>query len=115
MYVKTTERHRGHFSMPNGWRARKVRRFHSLFESSKSPSRLPTESAPQYPSRLKNTKLIDLSRGGDNSSIGLQGIDDRIVMYFTSLRGIPQTYQDCYAVRMIFRGAAERAAEHCGW
>ncbi|KAA8537321.1 hypothetical protein F0562_026992 [Nyssa sinensis] len=30
--------------------------------------------------------------------------EDRIVVYFTSLRGIRRTYEDCYAVRMIFRG-----------
>ncbi|GAB2295590.1 hypothetical protein Dimus_029750 [Dionaea muscipula] len=30
--------------------------------------------------------------------------EDRIVLYFTSLRGIRRTYEDCCAVRMIFRG-----------
>ncbi|EEF33225.1 electron transporter, putative [Ricinus communis] len=30
--------------------------------------------------------------------------DDKIVLYFTSLRGIRKTYEDCCAVRMIFRG-----------
>lgn len=30
--------------------------------------------------------------------------DDRIVLYFTSLRGIRRTYEDCCYVRMIFRG-----------
>ncbi|KAF5944989.1 hypothetical protein HYC85_015217 [Camellia sinensis] len=29
---------------------------------------------------------------------------DKIVVYFTSLRGIRRTYEDCCAVRMIFRG-----------
>ncbi|KAF8043753.1 hypothetical protein BT93_A1923 [Corymbia citriodora subsp. variegata] len=36
-----------------------------------------------------------------NSSLGG---DDRVVLYFTSLRGIRKTYEDCRAVRMIFRG-----------
>ncbi|MEI4856002.1 glutaredoxin domain-containing protein, partial [Klebsiella pneumoniae] len=27
-----------------------------------------------------------------------------MVVYFTSLRGVRRTYEDCYAVRMIFRG-----------
>ncbi|KAI3408791.1 Glutaredoxin domain-containing protein [Psidium guajava] len=40
-----------------------------------------------------------------NSSLGKE---DRVVLYFTSLRGIRQTYEDCRAVRMIFR--ALRAA-----
>ncbi|KAL9261206.1 hypothetical protein AKJ16_DCAP08823 [Drosera capensis] len=34
----------------------------------------------------------------------LEGCEDRIVLYFTSLRGIRRTYEDCCAVRMIFRG-----------
>ncbi|XP_056158899.1 uncharacterized protein At5g39865-like isoform X1 [Syzygium oleosum] len=36
-----------------------------------------------------------------NSSLGRE---DRVVLYFTSLRGIRKTYEDCRAVRMIFRG-----------
>ncbi|XP_050230322.1 uncharacterized protein At5g39865 [Mercurialis annua] len=32
------------------------------------------------------------------------GKDEKIVVYFTSLRGIRKTYEDCCAVRMIFRG-----------
>ncbi|CAL5431131.1 unnamed protein product [Camellia sinensis] len=34
----------------------------------------------------------------------LQGSEDKIVLYYTSLRGIRRTYEDCCAVRMIFRG-----------
>ncbi|XAR69608.1 hypothetical protein NMG60_11001263 [Bertholletia excelsa] len=34
----------------------------------------------------------------------LPGTEDRIVLYYTSLRGIRRTYEDCCAVRMIFRG-----------
>ncbi|XP_022766597.1 uncharacterized protein At5g39865 [Durio zibethinus] len=30
--------------------------------------------------------------------------ENRIVLYFTSLRGIRKTYEDCCSVRMIFRG-----------
>ncbi|XP_062112022.1 uncharacterized protein At3g28850 [Humulus lupulus] len=30
--------------------------------------------------------------------------EDKIVIYFTSLRGIRKTYEDCCSVRMIFRG-----------
>ncbi|GAB2225608.1 hypothetical protein Droror1_Dr00006405 [Drosera rotundifolia] len=30
--------------------------------------------------------------------------EDRIVFYYTSLRGIRRTYEDCCVVRMIFRG-----------
>ncbi|CAK9185904.1 unnamed protein product [Ilex paraguariensis] len=34
----------------------------------------------------------------------LKGTEDRIVLYHTSLRGIRKTFEDCGAVRMIFRG-----------
>ncbi|PON98830.1 Thioredoxin-like fold containing protein [Trema orientale] len=34
----------------------------------------------------------------------LPGTEDRIVVYLTSLRGIRRTFEDCYAVQMIFRG-----------
>lgn len=34
----------------------------------------------------------------------MPGADDKIVIYFTSLRGVRRTYEDCYTVRMIFRG-----------
>ncbi|KAK3446587.1 hypothetical protein EUGRSUZ_A02264 [Eucalyptus grandis] len=36
-----------------------------------------------------------------NSSLGRE---DRVVLYFTSLRGIRKTFEDCRAVKMIFRG-----------
>ncbi|KAF5737650.1 glutaredoxin family protein [Tripterygium wilfordii] len=34
----------------------------------------------------------------------LPGTENKIVLYFTSLRGIRKTFEDCCAVRMIFRG-----------
>ncbi|XP_058204527.1 uncharacterized protein At5g39865 [Rhododendron vialii] len=34
----------------------------------------------------------------------LTGTEDRVVLYYTSLRGIRRTYEDCCDVRMIFRG-----------
>jgi len=34
----------------------------------------------------------------------LPGTEDRVVVYYTSLRGIRRTYEDCSDVRMIFRG-----------
>lgn len=39
-----------------------------------------------------------------NSWYCLPGCEDKIVIYFTSLRGIRKTYEDCCSVRMIFRG-----------
>ncbi|XP_042510399.1 uncharacterized protein At5g39865-like [Macadamia integrifolia] len=39
-----------------------------------------------------------------DSRIRLPGADDKIVVFFTSLRGIRRTYEDCSAVRNILRG-----------
>ncbi|CAL0328762.1 unnamed protein product [Lupinus luteus] len=52
--------------------------------------------------KLKSTKLQSNFESSDQ--IRLPGTEDRIVLYFTSLRGIRRTYEDCYSVRMIFRG-----------
>ncbi|CAL0303575.1 unnamed protein product [Lupinus luteus] len=53
--------------------------------------------------KLKSTKLQGLLDSSCDQ-IRLPGTGDRIVLYFTSLRGIRRTYEDCYAVRMIFKG-----------
>lgn len=45
-----------------------------------------------------------MSHSFSNSWYHLPGTEDKIVIYFTSLRGIRKTYEDCCAVRMIFRG-----------
>lgn len=66
----------------------------SLFKSKTLKS---TESTSG--SSLKSSKSID-----SVPVIKLPGTEDRIVVYFTSLRGIRRTYEDCYAVRMILRG-----------
>ncbi|XP_061351377.1 uncharacterized protein At5g39865-like [Gastrolobium bilobum] len=55
---------------------------------------------PLFPNNPKSTKLLDSLSSG----IRLPGTEDRIVLYFTSLRGIRRTYEDCYAVRSILRG-----------
>ncbi|XP_010273192.1 PREDICTED: uncharacterized protein At5g39865-like [Nelumbo nucifera] len=39
-----------------------------------------------------------------DNRIRLPGTEDRIVLYFTSLRGIRRTYEDCCTVRTIFKG-----------
>ncbi|KAL3533628.1 hypothetical protein ACH5RR_007149 [Cinchona calisaya] len=40
----------------------------------------------------------------NKSDIYFSGAEDRVVLYYTSLRGIRKTYEDCCTVRMIFRG-----------
>ncbi|PSS19138.1 Thioredoxin-like fold protein [Actinidia chinensis var. chinensis] len=68
-----------------------------MFESTKSPTSVLDESQPES----KSSKLLGPV---DDSSIRLVDTEDRIVVYFTSLRGIRRTYEDCCAVRMILSG-----------
>ncbi|EXC11700.1 Uncharacterized protein L484_020750 [Morus notabilis] len=87
----------------------KVKKLCSIFESAKTPS---SEEQPpqqsQFSSKLKPSKSIghDFRAPSflNSSTLRLPGTEDRIVVYLTSLRGIRRTYEDCYAVRMIFRG-----------
>ena len=87
----------------------KVKKLCSLFESSKNSAKIVEQQPIPSPSKLKPTKSIgqdswvssDYNR---DSCIRLPGTEDRIVLYFTSLRGIRRTHEDCYSVRMIFRG-----------
>ncbi|MCL7042889.1 hypothetical protein MKW94_018058 [Papaver nudicaule] len=39
-----------------------------------------------------------------DEKVRLKGAEDRIVLYYTSLRGIRRTFEDCYTVRSIFKG-----------
>ncbi|KAI6675970.1 hypothetical protein NL676_036766 [Syzygium grande] len=78
----------------------KVRRLRSLFESAKSPSRGADEAqtvAAHAPSKLKPAKSVDCVYD-HGCSFRLPGTEDRIVVYFTSLRGVRRTFEDCYAV-----------------
>ncbi|GKU91314.1 hypothetical protein SLEP1_g5203 [Rubroshorea leprosula] len=90
----------------------KVKKLCTLFESGKS-SKAPVVNEPQSQFQTQlSTRVLRPSRSigytgfpsFNNSLIRLPGTEDRIVVYFTSLRGIRRTYEDCYAVRMIFRG-----------
>ncbi|XVF24438.1 hypothetical protein REPUB_Repub13aG0127900 [Reevesia pubescens] len=84
----------------------KVKKLCSLFESSKSSLSTPKDPSPKRV--LRPTKSIgyssSFSSSFNNPLIRLPGTEDRIVVYLTSLRGVRRTYEDCYAVRMIFRG-----------
>ncbi|CAN6561883.1 unnamed protein product [Malus baccata var. baccata] len=85
----------------------KVKKLCSFFETEKPVSRNPDESK-SLTVKLRPSKSMALSKSMAPDfrilSIRLPGTDDRIVVYFTSLRGVRRTYEDCYAVRMIFRG-----------
>ncbi|RAL48645.1 hypothetical protein DM860_000965 [Cuscuta australis] len=76
-------------------------------------ARVSTE--PISPDSVVNTwelmeGLEDNENSGSNSALEFVehspkgGREDRIVVYYTSLRGIRKTYEDCCDVRMIFRG-----------
>lgn len=96
----------------------KVRKLCSIFESPKrSSTPLNQQHFPsQSTAPTKSTKL--LLTASDSSSFvpkntpfpvsdslfKLPGTEDRVVIYFTSLRGIRKTFHDCHSVRMIFRG-----------
>uniref|UniRef100_A0A2P2IMX3 Uncharacterized protein At5g39865 n=1 Tax=Rhizophora mucronata TaxID=61149 RepID=A0A2P2IMX3_RHIMU len=96
----------------------KVKKLCNLFESSKSLKLITDESQSQSQLQTQTSSLNNKLRsmksmgpdyirypfGFSNCSIQLLGTEDRIVIYFTSLRGVRRTYEDCYAVRMIFRG-----------
>ncbi|KAE8683172.1 monoglyceride lipase-like [Hibiscus syriacus] len=84
----------------------KVKQLCNLFESSKSSSNSasPKEISPKVALRPSKSIAYSFSSSFNNSLIRLAGTEDRIVVYLTSLRGIRRTYEDCYAVKMIFRG-----------
>ncbi|XP_045799527.1 uncharacterized protein At3g28850-like [Trifolium pratense] len=86
-------------------RGRVVKKLCSFFEPAQEESLFINKPKPlkstesTSDSSVKSLKLIDSS-----PIVKLPGTEDRIVLYFTSLRGIRRTYEDCYAVRMILRG-----------
>ncbi|KAH7536655.1 uncharacterized protein At5g39865 [Ziziphus jujuba] len=93
----------------------KVKKLCNIFETAKPPALPPTTDdeppqSQQPTSKLKSTKSMGHELRFSNiwnpvsSMIRLPGTEDRIVVYLTSLRGIRRTYEDCYSVRMIFRG-----------
>lgn len=84
----------------------KVKKLCNLFESNKSSSSSSSTAKHVDDALVKLAKPVrSLSLCFNESSmIKLPGTQDRIVVYLTSLRGIRRTFEDCYAVRTIFRG-----------
>lgn len=90
----------------------KVKKLRNIFEASKSPKSILSDAQSQLimqASKLKSVKSMGpeynrYSFGYHDTGIRLPGTEDRIVVYFTSLRGVRRTHEDCYSVRMIFRG-----------
>ncbi|KAI3682345.1 hypothetical protein L1987_82272 [Smallanthus sonchifolius] len=51
--------------------------------------------------------VTDIDTNTDNDTdtpLCLSGCEDRIVLYYTSLRGIRKTYEDCCEIRLILKG-----------
>ncbi|KAI5410839.1 uncharacterized protein At5g39865 [Lathyrus oleraceus] len=106
-------------SMKSSIRGRMVKKLCNLFESSptKSEPRPASKlgSEPRAPSRL-GSESRSASKLGSESGSGaklgwesgmlfrLEGGEERIVVYLTSLRGIRRTFEDCNAVKMILKG-----------
>ncbi|KAL0387822.1 UNVERIFIED_CONTAM: hypothetical protein Sradi_2664000 [Sesamum radiatum] len=88
----------------------KVKKLCSIFESPKSPSSTPNSQSLASPTSTKHNKgsstVSDsshvVSKSGyslvPDSPLTLPGTEDRVVIYFTSLRGIRRTFQDCHSV-----------------
>ncbi|XP_059298669.1 uncharacterized protein At5g39865-like [Lycium ferocissimum] len=76
-------------STPNSLKGT-VKKLCSLFESRK-----PLNLQPQTPT--KPVKTVD------SRVPSLPGTEDSVVIYFTSLRGIRRTFEDCYTARMILK------------
>ncbi|XP_057520164.1 uncharacterized protein At5g39865 [Amaranthus tricolor] len=102
----------------------KVSKLRTLFESQKSINCDTSSNSKNnicqsssndgsFQSQLRNMKLRPTKSFStdfkdswsilDASTIRFPGTEDRVVIFFTSLRGIRRTYEDCYAVRMILK------------
>uniref|UniRef100_A0A7C9D7X2 Glutaredoxin domain-containing protein n=1 Tax=Opuntia streptacantha TaxID=393608 RepID=A0A7C9D7X2_OPUST len=53
---------------------------------------------------VSSTPLITKSSSFTDISSKMRGPEEKIVLYFTSVRGIRKTYEDCCSVRTILRG-----------
>ncbi|KAK7394511.1 hypothetical protein VNO78_15040 [Psophocarpus tetragonolobus] len=58
----------------------------------------------------KNTNSDEDVAGDDVKDFGSYG-KDKVVLYFTSLRGVRKTYEDCCQVRLILKGLGVRVDE----
>uniref|UniRef100_A0A1J3FIU8 Glutaredoxin domain-containing protein n=1 Tax=Noccaea caerulescens TaxID=107243 RepID=A0A1J3FIU8_NOCCA len=64
----------------------------------------PTTSNPLIPSSEEPKSVCSTPTLTSQAKPRLPGTEDKIVLYFTSLRGIRKTYEDCCCVRAILRG-----------
>lgn len=78
----------------------KVKKLCSIFDSRKDNHR-PSIPKPQ----TKHSKSFNYN------SCTLPGTEDRVVIYFTSIRGVRRTFEDCYTVKMIIGSYRVKADE----
>lgn len=57
-----------------------------------------------YRKNVKSVGSSPICSSFSNSWFRLPGGEDKVVIYFTSLRGIRKTHEDCCSIRTIFRG-----------
>ncbi|EPS70559.1 hypothetical protein M569_04201, partial [Genlisea aurea] len=69
-----------------------------------SEESLPAKMDPTYRKALLQVEHEIHRQVEDHHIIESNADDNRIVLYYTSLRGIRKTYEDCCAVRSIIRG-----------
>ncbi|PIA62609.1 hypothetical protein AQUCO_00200547v1 [Aquilegia coerulea] len=77
----------------------------------KSPEREKTPFSRDNHFLLKD--FMETTKGNDSivSTKCPPGGEDKVVIYFTSLRGVRKTYEDCCHVRVIFKGLSVRIDE----
>ncbi|GAA0144272.1 oxidoreductase [Lithospermum erythrorhizon] len=77
----------------------KVKNLCSLFEKQSQSQSLPSPFSSKTSVLEDSPSRVLSSYGG----IYLPGTEDRVVVYFTSLRGVRRTFIDCSSVRMILK------------
>ncbi|KAF8039190.1 hypothetical protein BT93_B1673 [Corymbia citriodora subsp. variegata] len=70
-----------------------------------------SESHPRQTQIVKPVKPASVNTLASDDQNWLRGGEDKVLLYFTSLRGIRKTYEDCCAVRMILKGFRVRVDE----
>lgn len=76
----------------------------SSYRRALSSRQLNYTASPKGIARSLGSSPMTSSYSFSNSWCSLPGCEDKVVIYFTSLRGIRKTYEDCCSVRMILRG-----------
>lgn len=75
----------------------------SSIQRSESFKKFPAADSSFDSIKGKVRSICSLFESRKTSKYRLPGTEDRVVIYFTSLRGIRRTYEDCYSVRMILK------------